>query len=143
MTYCVPQRWCTLTAVAFTDLRRQSERKQENWVKFSQITNDFIRKNRWFYEKIQFRKDGNCTDLLDRSGTLHITIFFNIVRKVRLPQGSLFKFLVDAAALTSTIGIGACRRCWRSLSFHHSCAALNPEHRRQVNESQLFRTLTI
>lgn len=37
--------------------------------------------------------------LSDRPGTLHITIFFNILGNVRLQQGSLFKFLVDARSL--------------------------------------------
>lgn len=53
-------------------------------------------------KKIWFRRDGNCKYLFDRSGMLHITIFFNILGNVRVQQGNLFKCSVDAAALTST-----------------------------------------
>lgn len=65
-------------------------------------------------------------DLFDRSGTLHVTIFFNMLGNVRLQQGSLFKFSVDAAALTSTTGVCVCRRCWRSLSCHQSLRSAEP-----------------
>lgn len=97
----------------------------------------------WKKNKLQFKRDGNCTDLFDRSGMLHIMIFFSILGNVRSQQGNLFEFLVDAAALTSTAAAYLQEASeiprFPPLTVQHWI--LNREHKR--TEAGFFRRLSI